>query len=1004
MPEIDRRDFLKIAGLTAGAAATVGCHDPVHNIIPYLNQPDEITPGISTYYNSTCKECPGGCGIRVRTREGRPLKIDGNPDHPLSKGRLCVRGEMGHMRTYDHARFPQPMKRVVDAAGNRTLAPISWEEGTALLVEALKKAPGKAVFLGGAETGTQDALIDTILAAIGSPHRLRFEPYAYEALRSANESVFGSSAVPSFKIGAADVVIAFGTDFIETWLSPLSNQLGFSDARKDGKGFAIFVGPRLGLSASNTDQWLAPNPGTEILVAIALASEVAKRKGGGPESLRALLGKYSASAVAEKTGIAAAVLEGVAERIAAASAPLALPPGVEVQGTNAARFAAAVQILNVVSGAVGKTVVFGPDHNVGKLARFQELSELVGKMRGGEVGVLLVHDANPAYTAPQVGLADALRSGNVFTVSFAYAPNETAELADLILPDHAAFEAWGDAEPVRGIKTIQQPTIRPRFDTRATADVLLDAARALGATVPAGGFRELLFAAWGGKPAMDLALARGGEWKELAGTGAGLASGVGSLDFEPAPLSGNASDPVLVVYPSHHLYDGRLSRVQALHEIPDPVTKTMWGSYAELHPETATVLDVEMGDVLEISTDAGKVRVPAYPHQAVRPGVIALQVGRGTLPRDPNAPLEPHSAFQRDVVGVNAFTLIPGKLDPQSGALAWLSTHASVANTKGRVPVLRVQLTFDQEGRGFGKAVTLAELKEGGAAHGHEEHHAGHGYEQPSGETPGKNDRMRMMPIQGSAEHLLTRSYDPAKDAAPNSPYRWGMSIDQDACTGCNACMAACITENNVPVVGPENVRVGREMHWLRVERYFEWADENEVDVRHTPMVCQHCGAAPCESVCPALATYHSKEGLNVMVPNRCIGTRFCSNNCPYKARRFNHWSYDWYVPEPENWALNPDVMVRAKGVMEKCTFCVQRINGARDVAVKEGRTIREGEVVTACQQVCPSNAIVFGNLRGKEEKVTVLRDDPRAYRILEHLYTRPAVSYLKSIRRVEEA
>jgi molybdopterin-containing oxidoreductase family iron-sulfur binding subunit len=230
------------------------------------------------------------------------------------------------------------------------------------------------------------------------------------------------------------------------------------------------------------------------------------------------------------------------------------------------------------------------------------------------------------------------------------------------------------------------------------------------------------------------------------------------------------------------------------------------------------------------------------------------------------------------------------------------------------------------------------------------------------------------------------------------------MSVDQDACTGCNACIAACVTENNIPVVGPTNVRVGREMHWVRVERYVDLVEGDQVEVHHLPMMCQHCGAAPCESVCPALATYHSIEGLNVMVPNRCIGTRFCSNNCPYKARRFNHWSYDWYVPEPENLALNPDVMVRAKGVMEKCTFCVQRINGAKDVARRENRTVKEGEFTTACAQACPSGAIVFGNLREAEAEVTKLRTAPRAFVILDHLYTRPAVSYLKSVRRVEEA
>jgi len=998
MPEIDRRDFLKIVGMTAGAAATVACKEPIHKIIPYLNQPEEVIPGIPTYYNSTCRLCPAGCSVRVKTREGRPIKVDGNPDGPLSRGHLCVRGELGLMRTYDHTRFKSPMKRVNNADGSISHVAVSWEEGMSGLVDALRANPGKAFFLGGHETGTADALIDQALAAVGSPgQRLRFEPYAHEALRSADELVFGTSAVPQFKIGDADVLVAFGTDFLETWLAPLANQIAFSDARRGGKGYAIFVGPRLGLSGANTDQWLAPTPGTEVLVAIALASEVAKRKGGAPDALRAALAKYSAASVAERTGIAAPLLEKIAERIASAAAPLALPPGVEVQGTNAARFAAAVQILNVVSGAVGQTLVFGPDHNVSKLARFQELSELAGKMRGSEIGVLLVHDSNPALTAPQVGIADAIVSGKVFTVSFASAPNETSQLADLILPDHTPYESWGDVEPVRGVKLLQQPTVRPLFDTRSTIDVMLDAARALGGTVPEGSLRDNLRAAWGGETAFNAALARGGSWSVGAADAIGLASGAGAIDFEPTPLAGNAADPVLVVYPSHHLYDGRLARIQALQEIPDPVTKTMWGSYAELHPETASALGVELGDVLVITTEGGEVEITAYPHTAIRPGVIAIQVGHGTIPRDPNAPTSGQGQWQKEVFGINAFQLIPGKLDPQSGALAWLSTHATVKNTKLRANVTRAQITFDQEDRGFGKAVALSalpELKPWGA----EGDDSGH-------EKEGDPEHEALAAWQGDAERLLIKQYDVAADADPQSVYRWGMSIDQDACTGCNACIAACITENNLPVVGPTNVRVGREMHWIRIERYVELTDENEVDVRHTPMLCQHCGAAPCESVCPALATYHSKEGLNVMVPNRCIGTRFCANNCPYKARRFNHWSYDWYVPEPENLALNPDVMVRAKGVMEKCTFCVQRINGAKDVARREGRTtVRDGEFNVACAEACPSNAITFGNLRDKESLVAKVRTIPRAYRILEHLYTRPAVSYLMSIRRVEEA
>ena len=435
-----------------------------------------------------------------------------------------------------------------------------------------------------------------------------------------------------------------------------------------------------------------------------------------------------------------------------------------------------------------------------------------------------------------------------------------------------------------------------------------------------------------------------------------------------------------MVYPSLHFYDGRSQRIPALNEIPDPVTKTMWASYAELHEDTAAELGVELGDVVEVSTEVGSIELPVYPHQAIRPGVVAISAGQGHQPVDLDRP-DPDYRQQRNTIGVNALEIVPGRLDPSSGGLAWLSARASLRATGERALVARAQPTFDQEGRGVAKATTLAALASNGdGAHG------GDGSEADAHASP--------------AEHLLTKQYDPAKDAHPESPYRWGMSVDLDACTGCNACIMACSTENNLAVVGPDNARVGREMHWVRVERYVESGSDGDIEVRPVPMMCQHCGAAPCESVCPTIATYHSQDGLNVMVPNRCIGTRFCSNNCPYKARRFNHWPYDFFYREPEELHLNPDVTVRTKGVMEKCTMCLQRISAAKDQAVIENRTVRDGEMETACQQACPSNAISFGNLRDPESQVSRLREDPRAYRVFEHLYTRPGVSYLKAVKR----
>ena len=976
MSELDRRDFLKIVGMSAGAAATVACQDPLEAVIPYLNQPEEVVPGIPTYYNSTCRECPAACGIRVKTREGRPIKVDGNPDDPIDGGSLCVRGQAGLSRTYDSARFKGPMRRE-----EGDLVPISWDEGMELLVEKLRAANGRVAFLGGAETGTLDEIIDRFLAALGSSKRLRFELYAHEALRSANESVFGTDAVPHFALDKADVIVAFGTDFLETWLNPLQNQRNFATARADGHGFAAFVGPRFGVSGCNTDLWLAAEPGTEVLVALALAHEVAEQRRVEPP-LRRMLANFTVDAVAAETGLEADQIRALAQRIVDAKAPLALPPGIEVQGTNAASFTAAVQILNYVSGAIGVTVEFGPDHNVGKLARFSDLKELAGEMRGGEVSVLLVHGANPVYAAPQVGFADATGSSGVYTVSFSSANDETTALADLVLPDHTPFEAWGDAEPIRGIRRLQQPTIRPLNDTRALGDVLLDAGRALGRarSLPGGSFRDAIRARWGAA-GFDQKIANGGELRTVGSRGVSLAPSATSLSFEPARLSGEADGLALVVYPSLHFYDGRSQRLAALNEIPDPVMKTMWGSYAELHEDTARELGVDVGDVVEVSTEAGSLELPVYPHKAIRPGVVAISVGQGHQPVDPNAP-GPDYQQQRNTVGVNALEIVPGRLDPQSGGLAWLSTRASVRPTGARALVARAQITFDQETRGLAKATTLAALM------GHDDEHEAAAHEVPDLHAP------------ASSEHLLTKEYDPAADAAPDSPYRWGMSVDLDACVGCDACVMACATENNTPVVGPDNVRVGREMHWIRIERYVEAGHDGQIDVRPVPMMCQHCGAAPCESVCPPIATYHSDDGLNVMVPNRCIGTRFCSNNCPYKARRFNYWPYDFFYREPEELILNPDVTVRSKGVMEKCTMCLQRISAAKDQAVLENRTVRDGDMQTACQQACPSNAITFGNLRDPESAVTTLRVNPRAYRIFEQLYTRPGVSYLRAVTR----
>jgi molybdopterin-containing oxidoreductase family iron-sulfur binding subunit len=416
----------------------------------------------------------------------------------------------------------------------------------------------------------------------------------------------------------------------------------------------------MGLSGANCDEWFKPNPGTEVLVALALAHSVAARRG---DSNASWLAKYSATEVEPRTEIPAARLERLAERIARAEAPLALPPGIELLGTNAASFNTAVQILNHFSGAIGKTVVFGPDHNLAKLARFRDVKELAGKMRGGEGGVLLIHGTNPVYTVPQVGFADAMAQSGLFKVSFSSASDETTALADLILPDHTAYESWGDPEPVHGIRRVQQPTVRPLMNTRAIGDVLVEAATKLGKgeELGAAGFRERVSARWGA--GFEKALADGGSFEAAPSRDVVLNERIlPKLEFEPAQLGGDG-DLTLLAYPSLHFYDGRSARIAMLQEVPDPVLKTTWGSFAEMNPDTAAERSLVRGDVIRVTTEAGSIELPVFPHEGVRRGIVAVAIGQGHQPVNPDAPPLSDRHARRKRIGVNVLEILPGRLD-----------------------------------------------------------------------------------------------------------------------------------------------------------------------------------------------------------------------------------------------------------------------------------------------------------------------------------------------------
>jgi molybdopterin-containing oxidoreductase family iron-sulfur binding subunit len=995
MPELNRRHFIKLVGLSAGAAAAAGCADPVEKLVPYVIQPEVITPGIAVEYASTCTECPTGCGLRVRTREARPIKLDGNPEHPINAGALCPRGQAAIARPYLPQRFDGPRRQGRD--GNSQ--PVPWQEALAAVGAKIQADGARTAILGGQVGPTLSGVIDGFAAGVGGAERVVYEPFAYEALREASEWVFGLRAIPVFDLTETDLIVDFGSNFMEGGPSPVELMRQFAAARDlakhpNGGARLVSISPRLTLTGANADEWLAPKPGSEGPLALALAAILHRggmRAGGDTAAVAQLLSGVDAKAVAAEAGLEAGQLEGLANRLAHAKNAVALPPGVAATTANATSAAAAVLLLNAILGANGRAMTLPASDVAGAPAPLSEVLALVEKMKAGAIDVLVIHDANPIYSLPTSAGFEAALAKVGTVVSTATLPDETSVKADWVLPQSASLESWGDAEPRPGIRSIQQPTLRPLHDTLELGDLFLELGRAAGASdTPEGSFREVVQAAWSDTD-FRRALAKGGVFNAAAPANVSVGAGVSKIEARFPKLAG-PGEFALVTFPHAYQGDGSSSDLPWAQETPDPTTKLSWSSWVEMSLATAEKLGVTFGDAVSVETPNGNVEVSVFPRGGIRDDVIAIPMGGGHT--------ESHygslagDGFEGVARGVNAISLLSADAGATGGRV-WLGSNASVRRT-GRFQRLALsQWTDNQRGRGFAQKISLAAL----AANGHNGADGGEAHE-------------------GGNEFALP--YDPANDASPESEYRWGMTIDTDRCTGCSACVVACSIENNVPIVGEEQAIRHREMTWLRIDRFIGDGDSEggearrpfpdrervgETDVRHSPMLCQQCGAAPCESVCPPIATYHSDEGINAMVYNRCIGTRYCANNCTYDVRRFNYFDYG-----RENWPgnlpfmLNPDVTARGQGVMEKCMFCVQRINGARQIAKNEGRPIADGEVVTACQQACPTQAIHFGNTKDKQSEVVKQADDEaRKYIALHELNTRPAITYLAAVDRSDD-
>ncbi len=959
-----RRTFLKMAGF-AGVAAGCSPKSATQKLIPLLVPAQDIVPGTPLYYRTLCRECPAGCGVTARTREGRAVKLEGNPEDPIGGGALCARGQAALQALYHPDRFKGPLRRGPDGK----LAPISWDEAEEVLAQALSaaraKGTGRIRLLSRLEPGSAGALQREVLGSLGArpSDRVVLEPLDPGPLRAASKALFDLPELPAFDLAQARSVVTFGADFLETWLSPVEHMRQLAAGRGrlgEQRTRLTWIGPRLSLTGVSADRWVRARAGGELAVALGLLRWITDPANAVPEVapevqvLHPRLAQFAPAELAARAGVPWQEIARLGHELARRRPSVLLGPGPASQGQQATQLAAVVLLVNVALGNLGQTIFYGVDSRADVTSSFLEIEKLVADLRRGEVDVLLVHHADPAGTLPaSLGAAEAL--GKVpLVVSFALRPDATTSRAHLILPDHHTLESFGDVSSRHGVVSLAQPVMTQLADTRAASQVLLEVARKASpaAPLPWTDWFEYVQARMGiharriarSEPeiaaAQHAALQRGGYYFDAAvrRVRAELVPGAAEpfLALPAAPLRAEA-EVDLVVFPTALRGDGKNADLPWLQEIPDALSSVSWSPWAELSPAFAARLGVATGDLLTLRSSSGRVEVPAYVFPGIRDDAVALPLG-----------------------GPEALALLPAIEDAGSGALAFSAARVSVTRAGKRISLPVLEGSPYQHGRNIVPTVSAA---------------------APAVARPDLSHKMYEEPSH--PEH------------------RWSMAIDLDRCTGCQACVVACFAENNVPVMGREAAVLGRYMGWLRIERYLGDQPGGELDVQLLPMMCQQCGNAPCEPVCPVYATYHTAEGLNAQVYNRCVGTRYCANNCPYKVRTFN-WR-DAQFTTPLNMQLNPDVTVRSRGVAEKCTFCVQRIRAAKNQAHDEGRPVTDGDITPACAQTCGAKAIVFGDANDPTSRVSRLAHEPRAFRALEEVNTQPAITYLARVRAKEE-
>jgi molybdopterin-containing oxidoreductase family iron-sulfur binding subunit len=1021
-----RRDFLKYLGFsTAAAMLAASCELPVRKAIPYAIKPEDITPGVPNYYASTYVDGGDYCAIVIKTRDGRPIKIEGNELSSITRGGTSARVQASVLSLYDKSRLRQP-----HADGK----PVDMFTAVdRMVIESLASGKPAVILTSTILSPSVKQVIADFIAKYPAAKHVTYDAVSYSGMLLANEASYGRRALPSFHFDKAKTIVSLGADFLGTWLSPVEFAKAYSIGRKmSAKNLEMSKHYQIesvhSLSGANADQRATCRPSEMGAVAVAL---------------------YNAVTTGATPSFASKALN---ECIVKAAADLKKGNGMVVCGSNNVAVQTVVNAINGAIGANGTTINWAATSNY-KQGIDADMVNLVASMKGGQVGTLIMHGVNPVYDYMDgAGFAAAMKNVPV-TVSTSDRMDETAKASKYIVSDHHFLESWGDAEPKTGYYSLMQPGIAPIFKTRAFAESLLNWTG--NATTYEAYWKNYWLAKLGTQTNFDKAIQDGVIEPAGASTAVLTAGGTtGTLTtgttMGGATFTGNVAGAIstiaampkatgheLVVYEKIAIgRGGAWSNNPWLLEMPDPITKATWDNYACISPAMAKVLDggknqeievtginevVTAKRVVKVTVNGKNIELPAIVVPGMHAEVIAIAVGYGRIAEVGRAAAN---------TGKNAYPFMfwNGQTFETSSA------GASIEKTASKYDVAITQTHQSYEGRPIIHEYTLEEFSKnpkelmkhreeelGHFAHlpwvGHDEHNEGEGAKE--------------MVAGGDADYAQQEKFQEEfrKNGTMYPTYEhpgihWGMSIDLNSCIGCGACVIGCQSENNISVVGKNKVLKSQEMHWITIDRYFTGNpdDSDSIQTVFQPMMCQHCDNAPCENVCPVSATNHSSEGLNQMAYNRCIGTKYCANNCPYKVRHFNWMDWNGADCFEDNlyedgrrddmnddltrMVLNPDVTVRSRGVMEKCSFCVQRLQDAKLTAKKDNRPLRDGEARTACQTACPTDAILFGNVNDKESGIYKIRHQEqmeRTYYVLEDLHTLPNVSYMSKIRNAEK-